>query len=266
MLSITSAQLSAWVGALLLPFFRVLALLSSAPVFSAPQVSLRLRIGLALLIALVIAPTLPPMPAVEPLSVASALLIGQQILIGLAMGFTMRLVFTAVEFAGHVIGLQMGLGFATLMDPQNGAQVPVLSHFLVLLATLVFLASNAHLMLIAALAESFHYFPVAIGQGLDVHAWRLLVNWGGTIFKTGIILALPIIGVLLVANVALAVLSKAAPQLNIFVIGFPLLLGLGFGGLILVLPYVAPLLDRAMDDSLRMVLQVLRVLPLPGHP
>lgn len=262
MLTFTSAQLAAWVGTFLWPFFRILALLSSAPVFSAPQVSIRLRLGLAIVIAIVIAPTLPAVPPVEPLSPAGFVLIAQQVLIGLAMGFTMRLIFAAFEFAGNFIGLQMGLGFATLMDPQNGAQSPVMGSFLTLITTLAFLATNGHLMMIAALGESFRYFPILPGQGIDTHAWRLIVAWGGSIFTIGTILALPIIAVILVVNIALAVLSKVSPQLNIFVIGFPLLLGLGLWGLSLLLPYMMPIATHFMEEGSAMLMRLLGTLAI----
>lgn len=260
MISFTSAELAAWVGAYLFPFFRIMALLSTAPVFGAPQVTIRLRIGLAMIIAMVLAPNLSPMPAVEALSVASALLIGQQIMIGVAMGLVMRMVFAAVEYAGQVISLQMGLGFSTLLDPQNGAQTPVIGHFFSLLATLAFLATNGHLLMIAALSESFRIFPVALGHAIDGQAWRMLVEWGGAIFRIGIILALPIVAVLLVTNIALAILSKASPQLNIFVIGFPLLLGLGFWSLVVVLPYLAPILTGGLGQGLRTIEAFLQAL------
>lgn len=260
MISFSSAELAGWIGAYLFPFFRILALLSTAPVFGAPQITIRLRIGLAMAIAMLLAPVLPPMPAVEALSVASALLIGQQIMIGAAMGLVMRIVFAAVEYAGQVISLQMGLGFATLFDPQNGAQSPVIGQFFSLLATLAFLATNGHLLMIAALSESFRVFPVALGHTIDGHAWRMLVEWGGAIFRIGIILALPVMAVLLVTNVALAILSKASPQLNIFVIGFPLLLGLGFWSLVVVLPYLTPILNGGLAQGLRTIEMLLQAL------
>ncbi|MEK8090552.1 flagellar biosynthetic protein FliR [Thermithiobacillus plumbiphilus] len=260
MISFTSAELAAWVGAYLFPFFRILALLSTAPVFGAPQITIRLRIGLAMVIAILLAPLLPPMPAVEALSVASALIIAQQILIGAAMGLVMRIVFAAVEYAAQVISLQMGLGFATLLDPQNGAQTPVIGHFFSLLATLAFLATNGHLLMIAALAESFQAFPILLGQGVDPQAWRMLVEWGGAIFRIGIILALPVMAVLLVTNIALVILSKDSPQLNIFVIGFPLLLGLGFWSLVVVLPYLTPVLTGGLGQGLRTIEAFLQVL------
>ena len=213
---------------------------ASAPIFSARYISIRVRLGLALLIAILVAPTLPTPPAFDPLSIAAVLLIGQQILIGVAIGFVMRIVFAAVGFVGDLISLQIGLGIATLYDPQNGTQVPVLGQFLGVLMTLVFLSVNGHLLLIASVADSFRYFPIAPGQTMQVDGWWILVSYGSEIFRTGIILALPIVAVVMIANIVLAVVSKSSPQLNIFAIGFPIFLGLGLWTMGLLLPYLAP--------------------------
>ncbi|MDP3715801.1 MAG: flagellar biosynthetic protein FliR, partial [Burkholderiales bacterium] len=145
MLTITTDQLNAWLAGLMWPFIRILGLMIAAPLFGNQRFPVRMRVGLALLITVVVAPTLPPLPDIAPDSPAGLGIFMQQLLIGLAMGFAVRMIFTAVEMAGELIGLQMGLGFAVFYDPQSSGQMPVVGQFLGLVATLTFLALNGHL-------------------------------------------------------------------------------------------------------------------------
>lgn len=208
-------------------------------------------------LTLVVSPVLGPMPDVDPGSAAGLLILAQQIVIGVAMGLAMRVIFVAVEMAGNLIGLQMGLGFATFFDPINSAQVPVVAQFLGILFSLVFLALNGHLLMIEALAESFRVFPVA-AQPSSAMGWKILVDWGGEIFRTGLLLALPMIAALLIANLSIGIMTRAAPQLNIFAVGFPITLAAGFLILFITLPYMVPIFEHMMLDGLQMMLQVAR--------
>lgn len=258
MLTFTSAQFGAWLAAFIWPFTRILALIATDPILGGTSVSIRVKVALAVLITLVLVPVLPPPPAVDPGSPAGLLILGQQVIIGAAMGLTMRIVFGAVEMAGHLSGLQMGLGFATFFDPINASQVSVVSQFLGMFTTLVFLSINGHLMVLSALAESFRVLPIAAGP-LSEMGWRALAGWGGQIFLVGVLLAFPVVAALLITNLAIGVMTRAAPQLNIFAVGFPLTLGAGFLVLYLSLPYLTPLLTRAWQNSLDMALQILRL-------
>jgi flagellar biosynthetic protein FliR len=258
MISVTSAQLSAWLGAFIWPFFRILALVASAPILGNPSIPVRVKVGLAVVLTLVMAPILGSMPAVEPGSAIGLLILAQQIVIGVAIGFTMRVIFTAVEMAGNIASMQMGLGFATFFDPQNAAQSPVVGTFLGLLATLLFLALNGHLYMIEVLAQSFLALPVA-PQPFSAAGWRALAGWGGEIFLAGLLLSMPIMAALLITNLALGIMTRAAPQLNVFSIGFPITLAAGFVVLAIALPYFVPLFDRLLHDALQMVMQVLRL-------
>ena len=258
MISVTSAQLSAWLGAFIWPFFRILTLVSSAPVLGNPSVPVRVKVGLSVILTLVMAPVLGNMPVVEPGSAIGLLILAQQVVIGLAIGLTMRIIFTAVEMAGHIAGMQMGLGFATFFDPQNAAQVPVVGQFLGLLATLLFLALNGHLYVIEVLAHSFQALPV-VPQPFSAAGWRALAGWGGEIFLAGLLLSMPIMAALLITNLALGVMTRAAPQLNVFSVGFPITLAAGFVVLAIALPYFVPLFERLLHDALQMAMQVLRL-------
>lgn len=258
MISITSAQLSAWLGAFIWPFFRILALVGSAPIFGNPIVPVRVKVGLAAVLTIILSPILGNMPAVEPGSAIGLLILAQQVVIGVAMGFTMRIIFTAVEMAGNLAGMQMGLGFATFFDPQNAAQVPVVGTLLGLFATLFFLALNGHLYVIEALAQSFQALPVA-PPPYSTSGWRLLAGWGGEIFLAGLLLSMPIVAALLITNLALGIMTRAAPQLNVFSVGFPITLTAGFVVLAVALPYFVPWFDRLLHDALDMMLQIVRM-------
>ena len=248
MITVTSAQLDAWLTMLLWPLTRVLAVLAAAPVLGQTRIPVRIRIGLAIGITLVLAPTLPTPPAIAPTSAAGMLILATQLVIGLAIGFVLRLVFTAVEMAGDLIGLQMGLGFAMFYDPANVQHTPIIGQFMGLLATLAFLAINGHLMVISALADSFRALPIAASP-LGANLFEALSRHGAIVFVAGLQLALPLIVTMLVVNLALGVLTRAAPQLNIFAVGFPLTIAIGFGALILTLPYFGPLFERTLDQA-----------------
>ncbi len=259
MISVTSAQLSAWLALFIFPFVRILALVASAPILGNRQVLVRVKIGLALLLTLVIAPTLSPQPGVEPASALGLFILLQQLLAGLAMGFTMRLIFTAVEMSGDLAGMQMGLGFASFFDPMNASFTPVVAQFLGIIAALAFLGMDGHLYMLAALADSFKTFPIssAVPSAIALHT---LAAWGGGIFTYALQLSMPIIGALLITNLALGILTRSAPQLNIFAIGFPITLSVGFAVLMLSLSYLGPLLEHITNAGLDTMLRAMQQL------
>ncbi len=259
MISITSAQLSDWLALFIFPFVRILAMIASAPVLGNRQVPTRMKIGLAVMLTVIIAPTINIQPGIEPGSAIGFFVLLQQILAGLAIGFTMRLIFTAVEMAGDIIGMQMGLGFAVFYNPLTASYTPVVAQFLGLIAVLAFLTMNGHLYMLAALADSFQLFPIssAVPSAIALHT---LAAWGGSIFTHALQLALPVIGVLLIANLSLGILTRAAPQLNLLSVGFPITLAIGFATLALSLPNLAPLLDRFIHAGLDTVLRVMQQL------
>jgi flagellar biosynthesis protein FliR len=262
MITVTSAQLSAWLGLFVYPLTRILALVASAPVLGDQQIPIRVKIGLALMLTIIIAPTLGPLPQVDVGSALGFVVLLQQILAGLAIGFTMRLIFAAVEMSGEIAGMQMGLGFASFFDPVNASFLPVVAQFMTLIATLAFLAMNGHLYLLEALAESFQMLPIA---PTEPHAGALhaMVIWGSSIFMYALQLSMPLIGALLLTNLALAILTRSAPQLNIFQIGFPLTIAVGLAILALTLPYITPVLENVMHISLDTSSRIIQQLGKP---
>ena len=238
MISIDSAQIDAWIVAFIFPLARIFGFIVAAPLWNMAVVPQRTRLILGLAITLAIAPALPPMPAVPPATLAGLWIILQQMLIGIGMGFAARIVFSAFDLAGEFMGFQMGLGFATFYDPLRGSQTPVLANFFSILALLMLLSMNGHLLYFATLAQSFVAIPVS-ATPLAADSWMNLVRLGGYIFSAGLLLALPVAVALMITNLALAVLTRAAPQLNIFALGFPMTLLGGFFALSISLNYLA---------------------------
>ncbi|KQW39539.1 flagellar type III secretion system protein FliR [Pseudomonas brassicacearum] len=225
MLALTDTQISSWVASFILPLFRVTAVLMSMPVFGTTLVPRRVRLYFALAITVVIAPGLPPMPPVNALDLSALMLVAEQILIGVLMGFSLQLFFQAFVVAGQIISVQMGMAFASMIDPTNGVNTAVIGQFLTMLVTLLFLAMNGHLVVFEVLTESFTTMPV--GSALLVnHFWEIAGKLGW-VLGAAMLLVLPAITALLVVNIAFGVMTRAAPQLNIFSIGFPLTLVLG---------------------------------------
>ena len=238
MIQLTSAEINTWMAALLWPLTRILGLIAAAPIFGNTSVPVPVKVSLGVILAAIMAPAIPALPAADPMSMAGFLILIQELLIGLAMGFAMRIVFAAVEMAGEISSLTMGLGFASVYDPQTRGRSSAVSQFLALIATMAFLAVNAHLVLLEALAESFYTLPISATPMSSAAPYEL-VNWGGHIFAAGLQLSLPIVAALLITNIALGILTRAAPQLNIFGIGFPVSLGVGLLVISLTLPYLS---------------------------
>lgn len=253
MISVTSAEINAWIVAFFFPLARILALLTAAPPFNNQGLNTRTRLVLGLAIALAITPALPKIAAIDPASGLGLLILAQQLVIGLAMGFAMRLVFTAIDLAGTMISNQMGLGFATAYDPQSAAQTAVISQFLGMLGLLVFLAIDGHLMVIATLGRSFILLPIS-ANAIASSSWLNIANAGGLIFSSGVLLSLPVVVALLIANMALGVLGRVAPQLNLMAIGFPITIVLGFSALIVSLSYLATPLQQLFEFGLQSML------------
>lgn len=253
----TAAQLVSWTESYYWPFLRISALMLASPIFSASSFPVRGRVLLAVLITALVAPSLPEFPDVDPFGPAGVMLAGQQVVIGLAMGFVVQMVFGAVVIAGQSLAMTMGLGFAMSVDPQNGVQVPVLSQLYVILATLIFLGVDGHLILIQFLADSFSLLPVGF-SGWSENLSIKVVLWGSQMFLSALLLALPALTAVLLINIAFGVITRAAPQLNIFAVGFPVTILAGFVFILLSMPSVFSQLTDLIDQGLLNALQVLR--------
>lgn len=249
MIQFTEAQVLAWLAPIVWPFLRVLAVFSSAPVLSMRGIPARVRIGLALLIALGAQASVPTQ-AMLPLDSGSALMmVAQQVLIGLTMGFAARVVFSAIEFAGEMIGLAMGLNFASFFDPALGNTGTAVSQFFGTTASWLFVVVNGHLLLTAAVIQSFTAFPVS-DQPLAFLSAVQPQTWGSEIFRLGLWIAMPIVGMLLLVNLVMGLITRVAPQINIFAVGFPLTLSVGLVGLWATLPLMQEPFTVALEHML----------------
>ncbi|QID17240.1 flagellar biosynthetic protein FliR [Nitrogeniibacter mangrovi] len=259
MFEVTSAQLDAWIAALMLPLGRVLGMVSSAPLFSNSAVPIRVRVAFGIAAGVAIVPAIPPLPPIDPGSGLGIAIFVQQIVIGVAIGFVMRLVFSAVDLAGELIGLQMGLSFATFFDPDSNAQTAVLAEFMSLLASLIFLALGGHLMMIETMVHSFEWMPIR-AEPIKALGLAHVAGTGALLFAAGLLLALPLITALLITNIAMGVLTRAAPQINLFAVGFPITLTAGFVVLMLSLEAFGPVMQMFYDRGFETIATMLQAL------
>jgi flagellar biosynthetic protein FliR len=249
MISFTEAEVLAWITPLLWPFLRALALFSSLPLLGTRTVPARVRVGLAALVAIAAQASLPPMPQVALDSMAAFMLVLQQLLIGISLGFAVRLVFAAIELAGEMVGLQMGLNFAGFFDPLTASQTTATSRFFGAIVGWLFIVINGHLLIIAALVSSFNAFPVSDQPFVFLQQARPH-EWGAMIFATGLWIALPMLAMLTFVNLVLGVISRVAAQINIFAVGFPITLGVGLVGILLTLPLMQQPFTMALERML----------------
>ena len=249
MIAFTEAQILGWITPLLWPFLRALALFSALPVLGTRTVPTRVRIALAAFVALAAQASLPEPPTVALDSPAAFILVLQQLVVGLALGFSVRLVFAAVEFAGEIIGLQMGLNFAGFFDPVSAASGTATSRFFGTTIAWLFIVVNGHLLVVAALVQSFAAFP-ASPEPFAFLAAVAPHRWGAELFATGAWIALPLLTMLLFVNFVLGAISRVAPQINVFAVGFPVTLAVGLLGMLLTLPALQSPFTLALERML----------------
>lgn len=263
MVEVTFDQLHGWLVAFLWPMTRLTAFLAASPLWGHSSVPTQAKVGLAALIAVAIAP-LVSVPDVPLVSWAGLGILVEQLLIGVAIGLVMRVTFAVVQAAGEFIGLQMGLAFATFFDPGSGTNMVVVSRYLHMITLLMLLALDGHLVVLEILATSFETLPIGLG-GFNAAAFAMLARYGATIFSSGVLLALPVIGPLLIINLAMGILNRAAPQLTVFNIGFPISLTVGLALMMVLLSDIGRFLQRLFGHALDVMRQLLEALaPLPA--
>jgi flagellar biosynthesis protein FliR len=254
MISFSTATLDLWLAAYLFPLARITGVLMVAPMFGHRGVPKRVKLLLTLAITIAIAPMLGAPPQVPPASGIGLAILAEQLLIGLALGYVMRIASAAIDMAGELTGLQMGLGFATFFDPQSSTNTGVVAQLFGLLAMLLFLAINGHLIVLSLLAQSFTILPVGLVTMSDF-GFERIAAYGAQIFVAGLLLALPFVAALLAANIALGMLTRAAPQLNLFAVGFTITLLAGFLLMALILPRLVPSFEQLYLESANYALQ-----------
>jgi len=237
-IALTTGQLEAWVAQGFFPFVRIGACLMVAPMFGARYVPTRSRVVLAAALTALVAP-LVPATGIAPFSPAGFVVVVQQLLVGVALGFALQVVFDSLGLAGQLLANSMGLSFAFNVDPLRGSSTAALGQLYIILATLTFLALNGHLALIEVLVNGFTSLPIGT-EGLGSEQLWAMVLWVGQLFSGAISIALPGVTALLIVNLAFGVVSRAAPSLNLFAVGFPISLVVG---LLVVLAGIGPLTE-----------------------
>jgi len=252
MVQFTTDQLMGWVIAFMWPLSRILGLFSSSPLFSTTNFPMMTRVGLALAITILVAPILPPQSITDPFSFAGFASLVNQFIIGITIGFVMRIFFTAIEMTGSLIGVSMGMSFASFFDPLTQSQTQVISQFFSAVLILLFVTTDLHLLMIDSLIQSFYIVPMD-QVSLNIKGFKDVAFLGGKIFSIGLQLSLPIVTALLITNIALGVLTKAAPQLNIFGIGFPITMAVGLGMMFVSLPYMIKPFIKTLSDGIETI-------------
>ena len=257
-MNFTEAQILGQVASFFWPLIRISAMFVAVPLFSLRAVSPRVRLILAVAMTFVVMPLLPAYPSVDMFSYAGMMAVVEQVIIGLMIGFIVQLVFAAVSFAGQSIALGMGLGFASMVDPQNGQQAPVVSQLYTMTGTLIFLSLDGHLLLIKMLLDSFTSLPIGPEGLAKADIWAIIA-WSSRMFAGGILLAMPLVISLLLVNIGFGVATRAAPQLNIFSVGFPVTLMLGLALIWLTFPNVLGQFSGMLTDAYELIEQLLRL-------
>ncbi|WP_325893165.1 flagellar biosynthetic protein FliR [Grimontia sp. NTOU-MAR1] len=248
-MALTFAELSAILGQLWWPFFRIGAVFISMPFFGDALIPVWVRSLLALSIVVITAPLMPTMPAVDLFSLTSLFLAFEQAIWGLFFGLILHLLFSVFTMLGQIVSLQMGLGMAMMNDPVNGLSVAVLGRIFLLFCTLLFLSLEGHLLVIDILIQSFVIWPV--GSGLTALSLQGVINVFGWMFASALALALPAIVSMLLANISFGVMNRAAPSLNVYALGFPMTMLLGLFSVLLSISGVPDKYTELVHDTLR---------------
>jgi flagellar biosynthetic protein FliR len=240
----------------LLIVVRVSTMLFVFPVFSAKQIPLLVRIGLAFLIAFILYRAVPPLAALPDMGALVAAVVSQVVL-GLIVGFVAYLVFMGIQFAGEILDIQVGFAVANILSPQTQQQVTVIGELQLTIATLIFLASDSHLLMLQGIGGSFHLLPLPFIT-LDPSVAGNVVVFLEQAFLVVFQIAAPAAVALFVVNVALGLMARVAPQMNVFVVGFPLQIGVGLLMLAVSVPVLAAVAPQLFSDSARHMDTVMR--------
>lgn len=239
---------------------RIAGLFAALPVFGGRRLPTRIKIVAVLAITLVCMPILQLAPPPVPKDAFSVgLMVLREVMIGLTLAFITQVIFAAVEFSGQIIGLQMGFSISSIIDPAMGNQAQVMSVMQTLLATLFFLSLNIHHTFIRAIVDSFTIIPLG-GWQMSEALIRFLVKVTGDVFILGVRLAAPVMVTLLLTSVVLGVMARAFPQMNVFMVSFPLNIGLGFvvlGATLLLFFHVLELSFGALNGQVQMLFRLI---------
>ena len=224
---------------------RIGGLLAALPVLSGRTVPMKVKVALVLVLGAALAPVihLPPI-SFDPAILAAGML--SELAIGLTIGLAVRLFFGALELAGEMIGMQMGFGVAQLFDPTTARQTPMMAQYFTLLASLVFLSLNAHMLVVATIVSSYDAIP-AFGATLPSGLGDDVLHLSQQMYTIGLKLAAPVLITILLINILLAILGRAVSQINVFVLSFPVTIAGGLAVLGMAMPFTIELLAREIE-------------------
>ena len=248
------ATIMTYVSDFMWPFARVTGLLLVAPIIGSAYIPVTIKILVAVVITIFIVPLVQMPTNVDPLSLFGLVILVQQILIGIVIGMIIQIVFNAITIAGENIAMTMGLGFAHMTDPVNGVTIPVISQLLTVIASLYFLALNGHIALINMLVNSFEILPFA-----ELYSTSNLIavaEWGSRMFIGAVLISIPAVTALLVVNIAMGLMTRVAPQMNIFSVGFPLTMMLGFIFVMISIPMAMNVFQSLLNDSFQYIFTI----------
>jgi len=246
-------------------FFLVLTRISGifmiAPFFGSLNIPVYLRACTTIAMALVLFPVIDQLGAapLPPTLLGYMLSIITELIIGWLIGFVAYLTFVAINMAGKLMDMQVGFAVVNVLDPTSGQQIPLIGSFLYNLGLIVFLVSNSHHIIIAALFESFHLVPV-LGASFDLSLTNIIADLTGGIFVTGLKIALPVLFAILLTDVGLGILARTMPQMNIFVVGIPAKIIIGLFVLSIALPFYILFLDVMFSEMYGNISIVLRAI------
>lgn len=215
-----------WLSQFVWTVIRISGFMLVVPVFANTLVPVRVKMAMSVAISILIAPTLTPLPLLTEINLVTLIEVFLQSFAGVALGFSATIFFHLFVVAGQFIAMQMGLGFAAMVDPGNGVQVTVWSQFYLMLVTLTYLSLDGHLLLLDVLVTGFQQHSYGLESSFAEVSLNL-VNMGAWMFAGGALVALPAVSALLIVNITFGVMSRSAPQLNVFSLGFPFALLFG---------------------------------------
>lgn len=258
-MELSAAQITALIGQVWWPFFRISTALMLMPIFGGNQVPVRVRIAFSLLISILVAPLMPAMPEVDPLSPMAFIFAAQQVLIGAMLALLIEILFGIFTTMGQILSMQMGLGMAMTNDPINGISVPTLGKYYQLYVMMLFLALDGHLVILDTLVQSFHIWPV--GESLSQVALKTIIMRFSWMIAAALLLALPALCAMLLVNGAFGMMNRAAPQLNVFALGFPMTMLLGLICLLITTSGIPENFTRLSSETLSLMLTLEEVRP-----
>lgn len=242
----------------MLVFIRTVSMFATAPLYGNKSIPAQVKIWGAAAVAFLLFPLVAANTGTVPMDLGSLVVLGvEEAIVGSAIGFTMSLVFMGIDYAGEILGIEMGLSISSLIDQQSGVNVAVIGEFEAIVAVFIFLILNGHLFLLQALEMSYTAVPIS-GLKLTGPAVNLFVSLSGMVFVTAIKIGAPVIVSLFLADVLLGIMARMVPQVNVFFVGMPITVGIGIVVLIASLPFFVLVFGKLLNTFEEQTVQLLR--------